>query len=130
MALRWTPDTCVGVTQGKGCRLLYRSIDGVKINLPSHYQSTEQTCSGHSGVSGVALATVVLAESRRRQITFSIAMAIDSQLQREDMSASYTDVSRVLEVSFSRVIPLLAKTQMLAAFNLQFGPKKVVILDA
>ncbi len=135
MPLLWTPDTCVGVALNQGCRLVYRPIGGVKSNVPANYESTERTCSGHSGVAGVALATVVLDESRRRQAAFTIAKGIDLALQSKETDkviGSYTgqDSDRVLEVSFGMAVTEAHKLEMREAFDLQFGRGKVVVPNA
>lgn len=135
MPLVWTPDTCVGVALNQGCRLVYRPIDGVKSNVPANYERTERTCSGHSGVVGVALATVVLEESRRRQAAITIAKGVDLGLQsvgRDRVIGIYTGQgsNRVLEVSFSVAVAAAHKLEMREAFDLQFGQGKAVVPNA
>lgn len=138
MPLFWSPDTCVDVELKLGCRLGYVAVGGVKSNVPANYDSTDRTCTGHTGLVGVALAAVLLDESQRRQIAFTIAKGLDADLQpqvgddEERVIGTYSgqDADRVLEITFNVVVTGGTRGQMRDAFDLQFGPGKVAVPNA
>lgn len=132
MAFRWTPDTCEtvpGVIHGGRCVIDYRRIGNKRVNEPGFYEGTEQTCPAHQGITGVALAVVVLDESTRRQIAHGIARDVDFSLLEEIISSHYVGQgkARTLEISFIVNVSQLVKQDIQNACDIQFGLDKVKV---
>lgn len=130
MALRWSPNFCQ-MTPGisGGCIVAYKYVNGSRVNEPPFYEATEQTCAGHTGVAGVALATVLTDETRRRSTSFKIVRAVDSTILDRVVRGTYTglNANRLLTISFLVNVAPPVKKQIQDACDLQFGPGKVLV---
>ena len=102
----------------------YQFINGARVNEAPFYESTQQTCAGHRGVSGVALAVVLTEETRRRSTALSIVKGIDPNAAAIGEYTGF-NASRVLQLRVPLTPPV--KQQIQDACDIQFGPGRVVV---
>ncbi len=130
MSLGWSPDFCE-MTPGisGGCIVLYKYVNGSRVNEPPWYERTQQTCAAHRGISGVALATVLTNETRRRSTSLKIARSVEPIVLERAVIGQYTgmNATRVLQLSFVVTVSPSVKQQIQEQCDIQFGPGLVVV---
>ena len=119
---RWGPDTCECIFEETW------DTESSPVDRVHTFTSRVKDDAAHTGLSGLDAYNVVRDENRRKNITFKIALGIESTIDLPNYTWSF-DTNRVLEVQFVDInISPPIKNFIQDAINLQFGPNKVRIL--
>jgi len=118
----WRPDTC-------GCRVDFGAVTDLPDSDVPTWRDTRETCPEHVGFSGQALYERILAENRRKNVSFTLAKEIDVDLVLADFIWSFIvgdQPVRKLLLSMPTFNPP-KRNDLQDACDLQFGPNLVVV---
>jgi len=126
---RWIPDNCSG-SPNDACSFIEEWDDTVNVVSRQHsFVKAEHLCTRHAAMYDSDHSAAFIAnyeENRRKNITWTIALALKSTLALDQYKWSF-DNTGLLTVNFGSALTTNQKTQLQSNCNLQFGLSKVII---
>ena len=118
---RWSPDTCP-------CILEYTWDDTISVISRTHiFKDVIKACSFHIGLIGESHYLEVLSENQRKNLVLKLINSVVSDVDLSEYIWTF-DLSRILEVSFTRSLTDQNKIDLQALCDTQFGVNKIKVL--